>query len=221
MLPHVHFCSSPYPPLHPMTHTNIQGTLLLSCADYFSFATPYPFVLSIFFLLFAGNLDFENLSHSLHEVWTDFGQGSDSYLFQADLVKVCERVGLSVKIAAKVADEVFEKLDLDPHTHRISFGEFISLIQSDTTDVLGVGTSSSAGIHCLADRYAPTDDIDENADGGADDSLSCISSSTMTLTGRTERSITCTKEISPAHELHASHSGLLFHIKVIVFFFLD
>lgn len=150
----------------------------------------------------------------MHEVWTDFGQGTDSYLFRADLVKVCERVGLSVKIAAKVADEVFEKLELDPYTHRISFGEFISLIQSDTTDVLGVATSS--GIHCLADRYALADDNDEDADAGADDSLSCISSSTMTVIGRTERSITCTKEISPAHEMHASHSGLLFHIKVIV-----
>lgn len=164
-------------------------------------------------MLFSGNLDFENLSHSLHEVWTDFGQGTDSYLYRADLVKVCERVGLSVKIAAKVADEVFEKLELDPHTHRISFGEFISLIQSDTADVLGVGSSSSAGIHCLADRYASADDVD--ADGGADDSLSCISS-TMTVTGRTERSITRTQEISPAHELHASHSGLLFHIQVNV-----
>lgn len=164
-------------------------------------------------MLFAGNLDFENLSHSLHEVWTDYGQGTDSYLYRADLVQVCERVGLSVKIAAKVADEVFEKLELDPHTHRISFGEFISLIQSDTTDVLGMGTSSLAG---LADRHATADDNDDDADGGADDSLSCISSSTMTITGRTERSITCTKEISSAHELHASHSGLLFHITVIV-----
>lgn len=209
-------CDSAPPSLSRDTHKQTYKKLYYCCVLIdFSFATPNPVVLSIF-LLFAGNLDFENLSHSLHEVWTDFGQGSDSYLYRADLVKVCERVGLSVKIAAKVADEVFEKLELDPHTHRISFGEFISLIQSDTTDVLGVGTSSSPGIHCLTDRYAPANDNDDDADGGADDSLSCISSSTMTITGRTERSITCTKEISSAHELHASHSGLLFHIKVFV-----
>ncbi len=79
---------------------------------------------------FPGNLDFENLSQMLFNVWSDFGQDTDNYLNQTQLEIVCERVGLQ-KVGKKVAGEVFEKLGLNPN-NRIGYNEFIALLHSDS-----------------------------------------------------------------------------------------
>lgn len=57
---------------------------------------------------------------------------------------VCERVGLC-KIASKVADEVYEKLALEPQC-RISFNNFIALIQDGPVVGGGGGVSNAATI---------------------------------------------------------------------------
>lgn len=77
-----------------------------------------------------GNLDFENLSQMLFNVWNDFGRDTDNYLNQTQLEIVCERVGLQ-KVGKKVAGEVFEKLGLNPN-NRIGYNEFIALLHSDS-----------------------------------------------------------------------------------------
>lgn len=79
---------------------------------------------------FPGNLDFENLSQMLFNIWSDFGHDTDNYLNQTQLEIVCERVGLQ-KVGKKVAGEVFEKLGLSPN-NRIGYNEFIALLHSDT-----------------------------------------------------------------------------------------
>lgn len=79
---------------------------------------------------FPGNLDFENLSQMLFNIWSDFGQDTDNYLNQTQLEIVCERVGLQ-KVGKKVAGEVFEKLGLNPN-NRIGYNEFIALLHSDS-----------------------------------------------------------------------------------------
>ncbi|KAJ6648175.1 Ninein-like protein [Pseudolycoriella hygida] len=77
-----------------------------------------------------GNLDLENLSQMLFNVWSDFGQGTNNYLNQSQLEIVCERAGLQ-KVGKKVAGEVFEKLGLNPN-NRIGYNEFIALLHSDS-----------------------------------------------------------------------------------------
>lgn len=87
-------------------------------------------------------MDFENLSHSLYDVWSHCGRTTNNYLSQAQLELVCEQVGLHARIARKVAEEVFEKLGLnhtadsqaDAVAARVSFADFIALIQSDSAD---------------------------------------------------------------------------------------
>ncbi|XP_037048251.1 ninein isoform X4 [Bradysia coprophila] len=115
-----------------------------------------------------GNLDFENLSQMLFNVWSDFGQSTDNYLNQTQLEIVCERVGLQ-KVGKKVAGEVFEKLGLDPN-NRIGYHEFIALLHSDSdatafdpspnvtvTDTSSVGTlndSSGYDLHAHSDKWS-------------------------------------------------------------------
>lgn len=89
-----------------------------------------------------GNLDFENLSNSLYDEWNkcdriNTGSYSGSHETQSnqknrlELESVFVRVGLQAPIAAKVADEVYEKLGLRSN-QSISFNEFLTLIQCDT-----------------------------------------------------------------------------------------
>lgn len=152
----------------------------------------------------AGNLDFENLSQSLHVVWRKFGEDTDNYLNQSQLEKVCERVGFHPKIAFQVADEVFEKLGLNKKKHLISFNEFLALIQSDT-DVLPppATTSFQPSVRTCSSQTPPPLTTDKSFD-----SLSYIlsrSATTMAIT--TKNIITATQDSSCSHLLHA-HSGL-------------
>lgn len=66
---------------------------------------------------------------------------------------VCERIGLLNKIAIKVAEEVFEKLNLN-NNDTISYNDFIELIQSDTTTSTSITTTTIA--------TTTTNDIDNN-----------------------------------------------------------
>lgn len=160
----------------------------------------------------AGNLDFDNLSHSLYDVWREYGIDSENYLNQSQLEKVCERVGLHPKIAFKVADEVFEKLGLNPKNHLISFNEFIALIQSDT-DVLSpppppIPIQSQPSLH-PAVRTTSSQTPPPLAADKSFDSLSFIlsrSATTMAIT-QTKSSNATTQDSSSSHLLHA-HSGL-------------
>lgn len=100
-----------------------------------------------------GNLDFENLSHSLYDVWSDHGRATNNYLNRAQLELVCEQVGLHGRIASKVADEVFEKLGLDGDSadadgnasadDRVCFADFIALIQSDSETTVTLSANAS------------------------------------------------------------------------------
>lgn len=94
-----------------------------------------------------GNLDFENLSRSLYDVWLNCGRANDNHLSRAQLEHVCEQVGLHARIARKVAEEVFEKLGLgaDGDDQRVSFADFIALIQGDgdaSTTPTTIGSSA-------------------------------------------------------------------------------
>lgn len=92
--------------------------------------------------LTTGNLDFENLSNSLYDEWNkcdrinaeSYGGSHDTQSTQKnriELESIFVRVGLQAPIAAKVADEVYEKLGLRSN-QSISFNEFLSLIQCDS-----------------------------------------------------------------------------------------
>lgn len=92
------------------------------------------------FNTYLGNLDFENLSNSLYDEWNkcdriqSYGDSHDTQSNRKnrfELESIFVRVGLQAPIAAKVADEVYEKLGL--HSNQsISFNEFLSLMQCDT-----------------------------------------------------------------------------------------
>ncbi|XP_037903947.1 blastoderm-specific protein 25D isoform X2 [Hermetia illucens] len=101
------------------------------------------------------SLDFENLSHTLFEIWTKYCNelGTD-LLNRNELATVCERVGLN-KVADKVAEEVFEKLNFGPN-EKISFDEFIGLIQSDADG--GIGGGGSGGSNNFTTTPGPTID---------------------------------------------------------------
>lgn len=156
-----------------------------------------------------GNLDFENLSHSLFDVWCQHGRATDNHaLNREQLELVCEQVGLHGRIASKVADEVFEKLGLAnaagaddandddggdaervDRDARVSFADFIALIQSDTEASFaassdGGASANASSVQLLADatctiarilsspdlvgRAGPLDDDDDyiHGDGG-------------------------------------------------------
>lgn len=111
------------------------------------------------------NLDFENLSHSLYDVWSKYGRSTNNCLSQSQLELVCEQVGLHARVARKVAEEVFQKLGLcttpidaddtvaadTENVARVSFGDFIALIQSDNDMQCDNNSSSSMPMQCADD----------------------------------------------------------------------
>uniref|UniRef100_A0A182SPG3 EF-hand domain-containing protein n=1 Tax=Anopheles maculatus TaxID=74869 RepID=A0A182SPG3_9DIPT len=78
---------------------------------------------------------FMNLSENLREIWNSLLLDSDrrhgNQLNQAQLEEVCERVGLQRVPARLAAQEVFNKLSLQP-SEGIGFEEFIALLESNT-----------------------------------------------------------------------------------------
>ncbi|XP_050076531.1 putative leucine-rich repeat-containing protein DDB_G0290503 isoform X2 [Anopheles maculipalpis] len=78
---------------------------------------------------------FMNLSENLREIWNSLLLDSDrrhgDLLNQAQLEEVCERVGLQKVPARLAAQEVFNKLSLQP-SEGIGFEEFIALLESNT-----------------------------------------------------------------------------------------
>ena len=78
---------------------------------------------------------FMNLSENLREIWDSLLLDSDrrhgDLLNQAQLEEVCERVGLQKVPARLAAQEVFNKLSLQP-IEGIGFEEFIALLESNT-----------------------------------------------------------------------------------------
>ncbi|XP_053661600.1 blastoderm-specific protein 25D [Anopheles marshallii] len=84
---------------------------------------------------------FMNLSENLREIWNslllDCDRRQGDLLNQAQLEEVCERVGLQKVPARLAAQEVFNKLSLQP-SEGIGFEEFIALLESNT-DLLPMG----------------------------------------------------------------------------------
>lgn len=135
-------------------------------------------------------MDFDNLSHSLYDVWLDYGRHTSNYLNRQQLVEVCEKVGLHGRIAVKVADEVFEKLglidngrddddsDVDVNVlsrSRVSFAGFIALLQSDTNDAAANGndgnnatTSTSTMLPLSGTTLLSSPSDDDGASGAGD-----------------------------------------------------
>uniref|UniRef100_A0A182PMC5 EF-hand domain-containing protein n=1 Tax=Anopheles epiroticus TaxID=199890 RepID=A0A182PMC5_9DIPT len=78
---------------------------------------------------------FMNLSENLREIWDSLLLDSDrrhgDMLNQSQLEEVCERVGLQKVPARLAAQEVFNKLSLQP-IEGIGFEEFIALLESNT-----------------------------------------------------------------------------------------
>uniref|UniRef100_A0A182QM03 Blastoderm-specific protein 25D n=1 Tax=Anopheles farauti TaxID=69004 RepID=A0A182QM03_9DIPT len=78
---------------------------------------------------------FMNLSENLREIWNSLllscEQHHGDLLDQTQLEEVCERVGLQKVPARLAAQEVFNKLALQP-TDGIGFDEFIALLESNT-----------------------------------------------------------------------------------------
>uniref|UniRef100_A0A182JW17 EF-hand domain-containing protein n=1 Tax=Anopheles christyi TaxID=43041 RepID=A0A182JW17_9DIPT len=78
---------------------------------------------------------FMNLSENLREIWNTLLLDSDrrygDLLNQTQLEEVCERVGLQKVPARLAAQEVFNKLSLQP-IEGIGFEEFIALLESNT-----------------------------------------------------------------------------------------
>uniref|UniRef100_A0A182W9T7 EF-hand domain-containing protein n=1 Tax=Anopheles minimus TaxID=112268 RepID=A0A182W9T7_9DIPT len=78
---------------------------------------------------------FMNLSENLREIWNsllvDCDRRQGDLLNQAQLEEVCERVGLQKVPARLAAQEVFNKLSLQP-SEGIGFEEFIALLESNT-----------------------------------------------------------------------------------------
>ncbi|XP_055375665.1 blastoderm-specific protein 25D isoform X1 [Condylostylus longicornis] len=84
-----------------------------------------------------GNIDFENLSHTINEIWlsyTNESNNDNNFIKRDQLESLCERIGLFHKVAGKMADEVFDKLNLNPKVDRISFDDFIGLLHGADTD---------------------------------------------------------------------------------------
>ncbi|XP_055916112.1 blastoderm-specific protein 25D isoform X2 [Eupeodes corollae] len=79
-----------------------------------------------------GNLDFENLTNKILDIWKEYGSEIGTYYFTCGQLQiVCERVGLVSTVAKKVAEEVFKKHNKHNKTEAvpvIAFSEFISLI---------------------------------------------------------------------------------------------
>ncbi|XP_049282383.1 blastoderm-specific protein 25D isoform X2 [Anopheles funestus] len=78
---------------------------------------------------------FMNLSENLREIWNslllDCDRRQGDLLNQAQLEEVCERVGLQKVPARLAAQEVFNKLSLQP-SEGIGFEDFIALLESNT-----------------------------------------------------------------------------------------
>uniref|UniRef100_A0A182MHC3 EF-hand domain-containing protein n=1 Tax=Anopheles culicifacies TaxID=139723 RepID=A0A182MHC3_9DIPT len=78
---------------------------------------------------------FMNLSENLREIWNslllDCDRRQGDLLNQTQLEEVCERVGLQKVPARLAAQEVFNKLSLQP-SEGIGFEEFIALLESNT-----------------------------------------------------------------------------------------
>lgn len=87
-----------------------------------------------------GNLDFENLTNTIHVIWRAFGsEVGTNYLSCLQLQVVFERVGLMPKVAERVAAECFEKLRpvsscCNLRNQVITFQEFIKLLHGNDKD---------------------------------------------------------------------------------------
>lgn len=149
-----------------------------------------------------GNLDFENLSNSLYDEWNKCDRiNTGSYVGSHDtqsnqknrieLESIFVRVGLQAPIAAKVADEIYEKLGLRSN-QSISFNEFLSLIQCDTDLTRQTSSSSTPPLISATPMSSSTDDGDV---------YRCTSSSNIII----DDSMVNLSQI----DLHA-HSGLSF-----------
>ncbi|XP_055856016.1 blastoderm-specific protein 25D isoform X2 [Episyrphus balteatus] len=91
-----------------------------------------------------GNLDFENLTNKILDIWKEYGSEIGTYYFTCDQLQiVCERVGLVSTIAEKVAEEVFEKLNKIKTEPVITFSEFISLISCGDNNTFAPAKLSS------------------------------------------------------------------------------
>lgn len=76
-----------------------------------------------------GELDYENLTNKVLDIWKEYGSEIGRYYFTYDHLKiVCERIGLTNTAAEKAADEAFEKLNKNKHDSEITFSEFINII---------------------------------------------------------------------------------------------
>lgn len=161
--------------------------------------------------LTTGNLDFENLSNSLYDEWNkcdrinagSYGGSHDTQSTQKnrfELESIFVRVGLQAPIAAKVADEVYEKLGLRSN-QSISFNEFLSLIQCDSD----LGRQSLSAAPPLPSPSSITNTMS----APADDVYRCTSSSNIII----DDSMVNLSQI----DLHA-HSGLSFILFVYQLF---
>lgn len=83
----------------------------------------------------AGNLDVENLSQNLYDIWirlcAELHANSNELRGTVELEQVFSRAGISMRVAEPLSEEIFEKLRLDPEESSINFQQFIGLIQTE------------------------------------------------------------------------------------------
>lgn len=80
-------------------------------------------------------MDVENLSQNLYEIWirlcSELHANSNELHGTIELEQVFGRAGISMKVAEPLAEEIFDKLRLDPDESTINFQQFIGLIQTE------------------------------------------------------------------------------------------
>lgn len=86
----------------------------------------------------------ENEEDYLKSIWLKLGVGSDGFLNQEGLTRVCEHIGME-KMSEEVISQLFEKLDVD-QDGKISFDEFLHLFRNGETASTGSSTASTTVI---------------------------------------------------------------------------
>lgn len=77
----------------------------------------------------------ENLSQNLYVIWirlcSELHANSNELRGTVELEQVFGRAGISMRVAEPLAEEIFDKLRLDPDESSINFQQFIGLIQTE------------------------------------------------------------------------------------------
>lgn len=124
---------------------------------------------------FSSDQEFICTEDMLRKAWEKLGVGEDGYLNQAELILVCDAIGLH-KLAKGVIRQLSNKLQLDVD-HKINFQELLEALQQDDTwsDVLNPLSSAntnedtvSLSMNCISESVFPDSKIIQHISLGPD-----------------------------------------------------